>query len=676
MKAMNSALNTNSISIKRKLMTIIIFICAFTLLLSASLISFYQLREYKDSLVENMSSVAKITAENLQAAVMFNNSTDANNILAEFKTDKRILTAAIYSSDKKLLFSYNPNDRYLPESYDVEGEDESHKFEDDVLDTYQSITIEDDSNIIGYLYLTSSLNSIYQQLKRNIIVISLIMIIVFTLAIFITLRLQKIISNPILALSKITNRIKNEKDYSIRVEHDDYREIEELSDGFNSMLEEIQNRDQHLQHLATYDVLTSLHNRNYFIDLLEQAIARGNRKSQRHAILFMDLDRFKNINDSLGHSVGDELLIQVAKRLGMIIRGDDIVARFGGDEFTFLLRDLSSSHQAAEVADRILGVLNEPFDIHNHKVVIVPSIGIVFFPENGLTPDDLLKNADTAMYRAKNSGGNKYLFFTDSMNEEAQLRQELEEALRDAIVSHQFILHYQPKIDLNTGKVVGMEALSRWNRNGSGLVAPNIFIPIAEETGLIIPMGLQVLKQAIQQTKTLIDETSFDSKVAVNISAKQFGQKDLLDQINLILEECELSSENLELELTEAVVMENSDIAIKTLNKIRDAGISLAMDDFGTGYSSLSYLKKFPINTLKIDMSFIRDMEQSDENKSIVKTIIDLAHILKLDVVAEGIESQHQAVILREMGCDIAQGYLYSKPIDFEQMSEYLKIKR
>jgi diguanylate cyclase (GGDEF)-like protein/PAS domain S-box-containing protein len=431
--------------------------------------------------------------------------------------------------------------------------------------------------------------------------------------------------------------------------------------------------EKHLKQLASFDPLTSLPNRKYFTDLLTSAILRGERKNQSHAILFLDLDRFKNINDSLGHTAGDFLLKIVANRLNDILRGNDAVARLGGDEFTILLEDISNSHRAAEVSQRIIEVLSEPFDLQGHQVVISPSIGIVLFPDHGTTHEELLKKADTAMYHAKGLGGNNYWYFTEAMNVAAHNRLELEEALRNALIRDEFILHYQPKININTGKIVGMESLVRWKRDGNHLVGPNIFIPAAEDTGLIVPIGKQIIHQAVQQTAAWVDDHLLQDKIAINISAKQFRQVDLLDYIKSTLEEFNLSPEYLEIEITEAAVMENTDEAISTMKRIKDFGITLAMDDFGTGYSSLSYLKKFPIDALKIDMSFIKDMESSEVNKSIVKTIIDLAHTLKLEVVAEGVEQQHQADLLSEMNCDLIQGYLCSKPVESNAMTRLLE---
>lgn len=671
---MNKPLVNSNLSIQRQLVLIIVLISTVSLLLAASMFTYIQLREHRLTMVDSMTSTAKIIAENVQAAVLFDNSKDADQILAEFEGDARILVAAIYKNESKIFSSYKSAKEFVPPTISPLWEESPYQFEDDFFHLYHPIKIENQGEIIGYVYLKASLDSIYQQLRHNILVTVIIVLLSLLVTVLLTSRLQKIISGPILKLLSIANIIKDEKDYSIRAEPEGYLEIQQLCDGFNSMLTEIQSRDEHMQHLATYDELTGLPNRKYFIDILNQAISRATRKTQRHAILFMDLDRFKHVNDSLGHSVGDELLVQVARRLEMIIRGDDIVARFGGDEFTFLLQDIPSSNQVAEVADRILEILSEPFDMKNHKVVITPSIGIVLYPDNGETHEDLLINTDVAMYRAKKRGGDNYLFFTDTMNEEAHQRLLLEENIRNALSQDEFLLHYQPKVNMLSGEMVGMEALARWDKNGSGLIPPNVFIPVAEETGLIVPLGNQIINKAIKQTKILIENNLLNHRVAINMSAKQFRESNLVENIEICLAEYNMSAEYLEIEITEATVMDDISEAINIMRKLKNIGITLAMDDFGTGYSSLSYLKKLPFDTLKIDMSFINDMEESEVNTSIVNTIIDLAHSLKLEVVAEGVEQGHQALVLREMDCDIIQGYLFSKPLNFDDITELLKI--
>ncbi len=428
-----------------------------------------------------------------------------------------------------------------------------------------------------------------------------------------------------------------------------------------------------LSQLASYDFLTKLPNRQYFGDIVKMAITHAKRKDLKHAILYLDLDRFKNVNDSMGHSAGDLLLQQVATRLTGVIRGNDVTARLGGDEFTVLIDDVPNTQKAAEVAKRIIDLLSKPFNLPGHEVTISPSIGIVIFPDHGVSYEELLKNADTAMYQAKRSGGSAFWFFTDSMNESVQKRLKQEEKLRQALVEDEFVLHYQPKFDANTHAIAGLEALVRWNKSGNGLVSPVEFIPIAEETGLILPLGDLIISKAIRQAKQWTDSKLFMDSIAINISAQQFRQPDFLDHIRIALEEVNLSPEHLEIEITEATVMVNISDAISTMKKIKDYGITLTIDDFGTGFSSLSYLSKFPIDVLKIDRSFIKGMLLTKTNKNIVKTIIDLAHILKLKVVAEGVENNNQLHILQEMYCDYIQGFLYSKPLDVYEFENFLK---
>jgi len=670
---MNKSVTQKQATIQSKLVLIIVTISTLSLLLAATLFTLVQLQEHRSSLIENLTSVAKITADNVQAAVLFENQRDANKILSEFSSDSRILTAAIYTAEKQLFSFYDISKENITRFYDFSAENGTYQFENDLFHIYQPISIQGEKNIIGYVYLKANLDSLYQQLRHNILVITLIVISVLIITILLSSKLQKLISAPILELAQATKTIRDDKNYGLRVEHNEYLEIKQLSDGFNLMLSEIQERDNHLQQLAMYDELTGLHNRKYYIDLLNQAIARGLRKSQSHAILFLDLDRFKHINDSLGHSVGDEILQQTSQRLTLITRDDDVVARFGGDEFIFLLQDIPSLHHVAEMTDRILEELRMPFSYRHHSIVLTPSIGISLYPDNGETSEDLLKKADTAMYQVKSMGGNAHLFFTDAMNVEAQQRQNVEEDLHSAVIKDEFFLQYQPKVNLHSGEIMGMEALIRWKRKGKDLVPPNEFIPIAEETGLIIPIGNMVINEAILQTKSWVDAGLYNHRIAINISAKQFRQVDFLDNLKAQIEDNQISPEFLEIEITEAVVMENTDDAIAKMKKIKDFGIKLAMDDFGTGYSSLSYLKKFPFDILKIDMSFIRDMQVSNVNASIVRSIIGLAHTLGLEVVAEGVEQENQATLLRDMNCDHIQGYLFSRPLNSVDVSSLLQ---
>jgi len=428
-----------------------------------------------------------------------------------------------------------------------------------------------------------------------------------------------------------------------------------------------------LLQLAHYDPLTGLPNRMLFYNTLTHALKQAADHNTRLAILFIDLDRFKNINDTLGHPIGDELLRQFAARVLSSVRVRDTLGRIGGDEFALILNISEGQQVAAVVASKIQEVLHQPFDLRGHEVTIAVSIGITIFPDDALDPETLIKFADTAMYQAKESGRDTYCFFTQEMNAQAHKRLELEGALRRALESEQFMLHYQPQVSIATGKIIGVEALIRWNRPGYGLVSPNDFIPILEETGLIMRVGGWVLRTACRQIGEWTRKLSRPLQIAVNVSGKQFFDPHLEADIMSALKDADIPAELLEIELTESAVMNNAAQTIALLEKLNDLGIKISIDDFGTGYSSLAYLKRFPIDKLKIDIAFIRDVTTNPDDASITKAIIDMAHNLKLSVIAEGVETSEQLVFLRANNCDEIQGYYISKPVCAEEIEKLIE---
>ncbi|NLR74020.1 putative bifunctional diguanylate cyclase/phosphodiesterase [Leeia aquatica] len=429
----------------------------------------------------------------------------------------------------------------------------------------------------------------------------------------------------------------------------------------------------HIWHLAHHDTVTGLPNRNLLQDRLMQSILQAERSNKKSALLFIDLDRFKNINDTLGHSFGDRLLKHVADRLIGCVRHADTVARIGGDEFVIVVSNMNDAMDASSTAQKIMEALTSTFVIDNMDLHITPSIGISICPDDGVTVDSLMRNADTAMYHAKDNGRNNYQFFKQSMNTVATERLDMERQLRTAIKLKQFELHYQPQVDLQSGALVGMEALIRWRHPEKGLVSPLRFIPIAEETGLIVPIGEWVLKEACRQSKVWQDMGLRKTPVAVNLSARQFLKGSLVDTVQQALDESGLEAEFLELEITESLLMYEVEDTIQLLTRLNDLGVSLAIDDFGTGYSSLSYLKRFPIDHLKVDRSFVRDVINDPDDASITSAIVAMAHNLKLNVVAEGVETEDQAQFLRDLGCEYAQGYLYSMPLHADDMTEFIR---
>jgi diguanylate cyclase (GGDEF)-like protein/PAS domain S-box-containing protein len=424
--------------------------------------------------------------------------------------------------------------------------------------------------------------------------------------------------------------------------------------------------ESRLDRLAHYDSLTGLPNRSLFGDRLRQAILEADRREHLVALLFMDLDRFKLINDNLGHKVGDRLLIQVAERLGTCVRRSDTLARIGGDEFTLVLTDIVHVDHVAHVAQKILDAFTQPFQVDDNELFVTISIGITICPFDDKNMEALLQNADIAMYKAKEQGRNGFQFYTADMNTRTHKRLDLETALRRALERNELVLHYQPQVDLQSGKIFAMESLLRWQRPEQGLVSPADFIPLAEETGLIVPIGEWVLRTACAQNKAWQDAGLAPLRVAVNLSARQFQQKNLIQTISAALRDSGLQPHYLDIEITESMVMQNAAAAVKTLNELDAMGVVLSIDDFGTGYSSLSYLKRFPIDCLKIDKSFVNDVTTNPDDAAIASAIITMARSLGMKVVAEGVETEGQLRFLRARGCDAVQGYYFSRPVPAE----------
>lgn len=431
--------------------------------------------------------------------------------------------------------------------------------------------------------------------------------------------------------------------------------------------------EETVHHQAYYDLLTDLPNRIMFHDRLTLALAQANRYRRMLAVLFVDLDRFKTIIDTLGHAMGDRLLRGVAERLSSCLEEGDTLARLGGDEFVVLLPHIDRVFKAAKQAQKILEVLQPPFHFNEHELHITTSLGISLYPYDGHDPDTLLKNADTALYRAKEQGRNNYQLYTPAMNSRAFERLALENSLRKALERQEFLIHYQPQVDIKTGQIVGIEALVRWQHPDLGLVYPAEFIPLAEETGLIVPLGEWVLRTACAQNKAWQKAGLPPVSVAVNLSARQFQHQNLVETVARVLRETELDPPYLELEITEGIAMQNADFTIVILRGLKEMGVQIAVDDFGIGYSSLSYLKKFPLNTLKIDRSFVHDLTSDANDAAIAHAIIVLAHTLKLNVVAEGVETLEEKNFLQEHACDRLQGYLFSVPLSAEGFEKLLQ---
>ncbi|MBD1581501.1 putative bifunctional diguanylate cyclase/phosphodiesterase [Pseudoalteromonas sp. S16_S37] len=470
-------------------------------------------------------------------------------------------------------------------------------------------------------------------------------------------------------------RLRNHKDVLLPIEVT----IDEIKNSHGQItnyvvvysdLTERKKAESQLHNLSNRDRTTGLPNRNLFFTNLKKLACQDTH----HALLVFDLDNFKKINDSLGHQLGDSLLAKLAMRLNKLVRQKDTLYRLGGDEFALVMSGTNDIHTITRTAKQFLAAIATPFKMANHELVITSSVGIVLFPEDGSTPEILLKNADTAMYHAKQKG-NHYLFFNDSMNAQAVKRLQIENLMRFGLKEDHFVVYYQPKMDIKTGRLVGMEALVRFITPKKGIISPGVFIPIAEETGQIIEIGEVVLDKACKDVKRWIDQDLFDGRVAVNLSAKQFSLPDLTTRIDIILQKNQLPSYFLELEITEGTIMDDPKEAISIMRSLSARGIHLAIDDFGTGYSSLAYLKQFPLNTLKVDKAFVDDMV-SERGRNMVDSIVTIAHNLDLHVVAEGVEKAEQLAALEQLNCQTIQGYFYSKPLSASEFTAFLKAQK
>lgn len=570
--------------------------------------------------------------------ILERNLLDDNNIFVAFFKDKKKIYK--YNYFEKIEYQINP-------SYNI-GEEKT-MFEQLGL----SLELGMDSNV----YAAPVKEVIYKMLILSFLFVGVGVLFARLLALSIT--------NPILELyRRVTLPNLSGDNFCSPIGTQD--EIEALAKAFDK-------RTLMLQHQAEHDALTSLPNRVLFLDRLSENIKHAPRSKTQFAVLFIDLDHFKEVNDSFGHDFGDELLLIIGKYLENVLRESDSVARIGGDEFTVLLSNIDNMNAVIPILQKIMGLFQKPFTIKHHKFYITCSIGVAIYPINGTTPEALLKNADAAMYKAKDEGRNKYKFYTDDMTKRAYDRITLETELRQAIAKREFEVYYQPQVNMKDESIIGMEALVRWNHPTKGIVSPALFIPLAEETGLIIDIDKQVTRDAMHQFQQWLDDGYSVGTLSVNLSMIQLNHEDFLNFVRESLSTSKIPSEHLMFEVTETQVMKNPQNAIITLKELKELGIRLAVDDFGTGHSSLSYLKQLPIDKLKIDQSFIQDVLIDENDAELTRAIISIAKSLHLEVIAEGVETQEQGIFLMENGCKEAQGYFYYKPQNAQAITKILK---
>lgn len=657
------------------------------MLLSTLLLLGIQVYFFAASIIRQSQAQATMASENLSAAMVFADKNAANEILAALRTAGDVHYALVYDRDNRLFAAYSRDRSYQPEPVFTSRNSDGYVVSLDHIAVVKTIRLNGEQ--LGTIVMHNGLASVYRQLALYLVVTIPVMLAVLAVANLVLSRLQRFITDPILALSKVSEQISRLGDYSIRAQLTSSSEIGLLARAFNAMLDRIERRETELEaeiaerkrvefkldRLAHFDNVTGLHNRHFFNERLESVIIRSEQFNERTVLMFIDLDNFKSVNDTLGHDVGDELLRMVSQRLGETLRFDDVICRIGGDEFAIILENVKQTSVASMIAEKCLAALAQPIAIGGNEIHIGASIGISIYPDDAASTHELLKYADTAMYYAKNGGKNGYRMFSPSMQDDARKRFTIDNNLRRALERNEFMLHYQPQVDLQSGQITGVEALVRWMHPDLGIISPAEFIPVAEDTGLIVPIGEWVLREACRDTKEWHDE-GFELRVAVNLSGRQLKEDGFVNSVLDIVRQAQLAPSFVELELTESMLMDASPNVLEKLHAIKAAGIQFAIDDFGTGYSSMSYLKTFPVSCLKVDRSFVRDLPHNAEDAAITKAIIAMAKSLKMEIVAEGIETFEQGEFLRSNGCHKSQGYYYSKPLPAAQLRELLRQRR
>jgi len=615
-------------------------------------------------LESRLSTLAEVVGENSTAALSFDDPKAAAEVLQALRAEPPIVSACLYDISGNLFAQYR-------RTVDVEPCPLRPRSSLAVQRGFSSLQrrVTHQGEVQGTLFLRADQIDLERRWDHLVRVAFLLLMLALLVGGISGSLLQREISKPVYALAAAMQEVTQRQDFSKRVSIRGEDEIAQLGSGFNSMLSELEKRDvekkkveRQLQYQALNDELTGLPNRRLLADRLGHALAVAKRQNRMVALLYIDLDGFKLVNDSLGHSVGDLLLSSVAERLSSRVRKSDTLARLGGDEFSVVLTGLGVASHAGPIAQTLLDVLAAPFLIDNHEITISASIGISIFPDNGSNADDLLQQADSAMYSAKRSGKNRAMYFTEDLGVTVRERLNLENQLRIAIAHGEITLSYQPEFETGSHRLTRFEALARWLHPTLGTISPAKFIPIAEESGLIIPLGAYILERACSDAVQWQKIAAYPIQVAVNVSSLQFARETFVEEVTEVLAHTGLAPRLLQLELTESVMLSGAGSAAEKMQRLRDLGISLAIDDFGTGYSCLSYLPRLPFDALKIDRSFVSDLETRPEIRAMVHSLVVLAHNLGMRVIVEGVETSKQLQVMTEIGSNEIQGFLLGRP--------------
>ena len=671
-------------------MMVIMTVSVAVLGLAASLFFLYELEIQEQRISTEIDSKAVLIAENIASTLIFRDIASANGTLRTLKVDPSVISAILYDEENKYFagFSREGNvsqmETYQPR---LDGVYLGEEF----VEVFRPVVIHD--NRVGTVFIRSDLVGLEEKIINYSYIVMVIFLASLILAVFLSHKLQKIISMPIQKLAQLVSQVSKEKDYSMRLDIESNDEIGVLVKEFNGMLktveehkEKLQDQTDHLEQLvnlrseqlrkqAYYDELTGLPNRRLLFQEIEKEISRCSRSGMSFSLMFLDLDRFKTINDSLGHAVGDEILQIAATRLLQSVRKEDTVARLGGDEFVVILTNTESREKVSTIAEKIILAFSIPFDLelNSTSLHVSVSIGISIYPEHGEDISILMRNSDTSMYQAKATAPGKYMFYEEAMNVASQRLLTIENQLRHALKNKEFDMVYQPQINLKSSEMVGVEALLRWSNPHLGAVSPAEFIPLAEELGLLNEIGEWVVEQVCKQHRAWIDDGFPAVKIAVNISASQLISCNLFEHIKNMFSTYQVDGYYFEIEITEDIFLDKSERVLEKLTELKKLGIKIAIDDFGSGYSSLSYLQRIPCDVLKLDGSFVKMIGQNKTTEALVTATIILTHSLGLEMVAECVETQTQWDFLKNANCDIVQGYYYRKPLSISEMCEFME---
>ena len=695
----------DGLSLRRKLMLMMTFTTVVVVVIAFGAFLAYDHFASKAQLAGNISSIADVVSAQSAASVANLDTRAALETLRTLRLHPNVVSASLFTSKGDLLADYW-RDGATP--HDVRPAADDARVVGDHAWVYKSVRR--GGARVGTVVIEADLHDVESRRARYLPILGGLTIIAAIVTLLLSVILQRRITGQLASLAGAARNVSATRDYSVRVPARANDEIGSLTSAFNEMLGQIEERNEALRttndelqqryeelrqqiderqqvqralaasedtlrRMAFFDQLTGLPNRALFKERLDVALSESERSKSSVAVMFVDVDRFKLINDSLGHSAGDLLLREVASRITATLRRSDTLARLGGDEFTVLLSTLAEASDVVTVAEKILRAFTQPFHIVDHEWYATVSIGISVSPEDGTDSETLIKNADIAMYRAKDRGRDAFELYTPELHARAMHRVTVENDLRSALNRQEFVVHYQPVVSLRTGEIEGAEALVRWQRPDETLVPPGHFIPVAEETGLIVQIGNWVLQRACADARNWTIATGKPLRVSVNLAARQFQQANLAETVQEILAGTGLDAGQLELEITETSAMDNTQHTADMLRRLKQIGVRLSIDDFGTGYSSLGSLKRFPLDTLKVDRSFVQDVTTDARNAALIQAIVAIGRALNVAIVAEGVETEEQKLVLQTHGCDGFQGFLFSRAVPVEDFLRLVAVR-